>query len=281
MSESEVIWKEKAWSSRFGGRFLIYTGPHLYSDLDRDAVRDYVRQRGAYGASWNYDWDCGDDRFWWSYICDTPGYSLDSIKKKVRYYVRKGLDACVVEKADPLWLGANAYDVYINATTRYTRARIVQRDEFVNNFRRLASEPGWEYFRVLSEGKLAAYSIVCLWGKTAQVSVAKFDPAYSVASPMYALYYCIAHHYLTEMGFTDVDNGCHPFVHDTNIGTWLERMGWRKAYCRIGLHLAKPMRSALWLARLLKRPFLTLMPGRYAASLEGLLAAQQVARRCR
>jgi len=102
----------------------------------------------------------------------------------------------------------------------------------------------------------------------------KFDPAY----PMHALYYTIAHHYLKEQGYKEIDNGSRPLLHETNIGDFLLRLSWRKVYCRLGIYLTWPVRAALSLARIFRKVCKLLFPGRHYAELKSLLLAQDIAK---
>lgn len=95
---------------------------------------------------------------------------------------------------------------------------------------------------------------------------------------MYALYYTIALNYLKEKGYKEVDSGSRPLLHETNIGDFLLRLGWRKAYCRLGIYLTLPVRVVLWLARIFRKVCKLLLPGRHYAMLESLLLAQDIAK---
>lgn len=269
---------DETWEKRAGGRMLLYIGPHLRESPSRDAIRRVLLQKGAWGALWNYDWDCGESGPWYSYICDTPDYELGSIKKKVRYYVRRSLKECEVKEIDPNWLAEHGYKTYINATSRYTKFVALSPETFRRVTRSLANRPGWQTYGVFVKGELAAYGLVRFCGQTLQMRTAKFDPAYSSANPMYALYYTVAHLHLQERRYADIDNGVRPLLHDTAIEDFLRRMGWRRAHCRLGLYLIWPVRVALALARMFRKPCSQLLPDRHHAILESLLVAQEVAR---
>lgn len=282
MGDDSLIFCEEAWSSSAGGKMLKYVGENLKDDLDRDAVRKFVRERGALAAMWTYDYDCGEQGPWYRYVCDTADYDRDKIKnKKGRYYVRRSLKSCSVRPVDYLWLMDNGYEVYVSAASRYKNFVLASREVYREQMRSHSTEPGRKALGVFVDGKLVAYATLLTCGQTVRVYGSQFDPAYSEAYPMYALYYTIAHDYLKEEGYKEIDNGSRPLLHETNIGGFLLRLGWRKAYCRLGLYLLRPVRVVLGIARVFRRLCKLLLPNRHYAILESLLLAQDIARATR
>jgi len=141
-----------------------------------------------------------------------------------------------------------------------------------------SSIPGRETFGVFVGEKLVAYITLLTCGQNVLGDTARFDPAYSNAYPMYALYYTIAHYYLREQGYTKLDCGSRPLLHETNIGDFLLRLGYRKAYCRLGLYLVRPVRVVLSITRIFRKIYKPILPSRYYAALDGLLLAQDIAK---
>lgn len=279
MDNNDLFFSDDAWSSTGGGKILRYVGEHLKDALNRDAVRKFVREKGALGAMWTYDYDCGEEGPWYRYVCDTLDYDIDKIKnKKGRYYVRRGLKSCTVRQIDYLWLADNGYEVYINAASRYSNFVPVSREKFREGMHSRSGVPGREAMGVFVDEKLVAYATLFICGQSVRTYGLKFDPAYSTAYPMYALLYVIVHHYLKEEGYKEVDNGSRPLLHETDIGDFLLRLGWRKAYCRLGIYLTLPVRVVLSLARIFKKVCKLLLPSRHYAILESLLLAQDIAK---
>ena len=66
------IFDDNAWVERAGGKILLYFGPHLHENLQVQQVDGLLRSKNAYGAFWNYDWDCGVEGPWYSIVCDIP-----------------------------------------------------------------------------------------------------------------------------------------------------------------------------------------------------------------
>ena len=135
--------------------------------------------------------------------------------------------------------------------------------------------PGSEALGVFVDDKLAAYVTLFICGQNVRGDIAHFDPAYSNAYPMYALYYTVAYHYLRERGYKEFDRGTRPLMHETNVDEFLLRLGYHNSYCRLGLYLTTPVRIALILARVFKRAYKLILPSRYSAILGGLLLARE------
>ena len=279
MVSKDSIFPDSEWKDILGGKFLAYTGKYTKEGLDRRAVRKYVRQRGALGATWSYDFDYAQEGPWHRYICDTPDYDLDKIEsKKARYQVRRSLKNCTVRPVDYEWLADNGYEVYISAASRYSHFTAVSRDDFAKEMRGYSRQPGREAMGVFVDGKLAAFATLRICGKSVRIYGSQFDPAYSKSYPMYALYYTIAHHYLKERGCREIDAGFRPLRHETNIGDFRLHLGWWKQCCRFGLYLRWPVRIALVPARIFTPLCKLVLPSRQYASLESLLLAQDMAK---
>jgi len=279
MRNNNSIFTEDAWAIKNGGRILVYADEHLKDDLDRDAVRKFVREKGALGAMWTYDYDCGQEGPWYRLVCDMVDYDIDKLKSRnARYYIRRGLKDCTVRKVDYLWLGDNGYETYINAASRYTNFKPVSRETFRKEMHEHSSEPGREVFGTFVGEKLVAYETLLIWGQRVCAYATKFDPAYSKAYPMYALEYTVARHYLKEKGYKEIDGGSRPLLHKTDIDDFLLRLGYRKAYSRLGLYLVPSVRAILGIARIFRKVCKLLLPSRYYAILESLLLAQDIAK---
>ncbi len=279
MCNNDLTFSEKDWSSTGSGKILVYAGEHLKDDLNRYVVRKLVHEQGALGAKWTYDYDCGKEGPWYRYICDIVDYDIDKIQSKTaRKCVRRGLRNCTVRYVDYLWLSENGYEVYINAALRYSNFKPLSKDNFRKGISSHHTMPGRKAFGVFIGDKLVAYATLLVFGQSVRVYASKFDPAYSKQYPMYALHYMIAHHYLNQEGYKEIDSGSRALLHETDVGDFLLRLGWRKAYCRLGVYLVLPLRVVLCLARIFRKVYKPLLPTRYYAILESLLLAQDIAK---
>lgn len=272
------IFDHNAWVERAGGKILLYFGPHLHENLQVQQVDGLLRSKNAYGAFWNYDWDCGVEGPWYSIVCDIPNYDLDRIpSRSVRYKVRRCLKACTVRRIEISWLAEMGYKTYLAATTRYRNYRRQSPRAFKRDWDLRGRDPGADAYGVFLDERLIAYGIAHRRGRSIRLGPMKFDPEYSKASPMFGLYYTMACEYLRHGAYDYVDNGSRPLMHQTHIVEFLEHMGWRRAYCRLGLYLRRPLRWGLAVARGVRVPCHLVLPERYVRMIEGCLAAEQIA----
>ena len=270
--------KDNYWQPRGSSKLLTYVGPALKNSLDLTGVKKFVRDKGAFGAMWNYDLDYAQKGPWYRVICDTLGYDKDKIKSKnARHNISRGLKRCKFRPIEHKWLAENGYQVYVNAASRYTSTAIESQKQFSKRILGYDSISGREVFGIFVDDVLAAYVTLSNCGSNVYGDTARFDPAFSNSYPMYALYYSIAYHYLTERGCTQLDCGTRPLIHETNIGDFLVRIGYRKAYCRLGAYFARPVRVTLSVARPLRKLFKVILPSRYHEILNALLQTQDIA----
>jgi len=279
MNSGVSLFKDDYWVSRGSRKLLTYVGPLLKKSLERKAVKKFAHEKGVWGAMWSYDHDYCERGPWYRCICDAPDYDIDKIKSKnARHNVRRSLKRCTVRQLDYLWLADNGYDVYIKAATRYKNFRVESHDKFRKDMLSHSSVHGSEAFGVFVDEKLVAYVTLFICGRSVRGDTAHFNPAYSNAYPMYALYYKVAQHYLNEKGYKEFDRGTRPLMHETNVDDFLLRLGYRKSYCRLGVYFAWPVRAVLGIARIFRKVYELILPNRYRAILDGLLLAQDIAK---
>ncbi len=279
MNAEVSCFKDDYWDSRGSSKLLTYTGPALKKNLDLEAVKSFVRKKGALGAVWNYDHDYADNGLWYRCICDAVGYDESCISSKnARHNLHRSLKRCTVRQIDYPWLAENGYVVYVKAASRYSNFKLESREQFRQRMLDHCKVRGAEAFGVFVDEKLVAYVTLFICGEKVRGDTAGFDPAYSNAYPMYALYYKVAQYYLNEKGYKEFDRGTRPLMHKTNVDDFLLRLGYRKSYCRLGVYFTWPVRAVLSIARIFRKVYGLILPSRYRAILDGLLLAQNLAK---
>lgn len=279
MNAEVSCFKDDYWDTRGSRKLLTYVGPPLKKNLEEKAVKRFAQEKGAWGTMWNYDHDYTDRGPWYRCVCDRANYDISNIKSKnARHNVNRSLRRCVVRQVDYPWLADNGYEVYVNAASRYKNFKVESKDNLRRKMLNNSNIPGSEAFGVFVDDKLVAYLTLFVCGESVRGDVAHFDPAYSNAYPMYALYYTVTHHYLKEKGYREVDRGTRPLMHETNIDDFLLRLGYRKSYCRLGVYFTWPARVVLSIARIFRKVYGLMLPSRYRAILDGLLLARDIAK---
>lgn len=279
VSDDDLIFAEHAWSSRGGRRLLVYDSwPIPRASFSREGIRRILKQYGAWGAIWSYDWDCGEEGPWYWIVCDDREYDLENFRSRnTRKLIRRGLNRTNVRRVEPEWLAENGFACYRQALTRYTDHNVWDEQRFKKYVLGLGERSDVEMYGAFVEDELVAYAILAVMGQTAVWRVGKFDPAHSSACPMYALFYTLTVDYLRERGLEQITGGARPLLHGTEIGEFSDRMGWRKAYCRLGMYCTWRLALLLWAARAFRGLLKRLLSGHRFARLEAMLLARDIA----
>ncbi len=279
MGDTDSIFSDDCWRKLAGGKMLFYAGEDLTGNLDREAVSKFACKKKAIGVMWSYDFNYDEESPWYRYVCTAVDYDLDKLKSRnSRHNIRRGLQRCIVKKVDYDWLADNFYEVYFNACSRYKNYKIRERSGITERVRKFSKDPNREAFGVFVNEKLIAYAQVYIRKKTVHVYSGKFDPAYANTYPMWALLFTIGKHYLKENGYKKIDGGFRALLHETDIGSFLLRLGWEKEYCRLELYIVLPARILLFFARFFRPILRFVIPGRHLANLESVFQAQDLAK---
>ncbi len=180
---------------------------------------------------------------------------LGKLTSKRRHEISKGLNNCRAEIIDPIDYADQAYEVYKKAVKKYKK-RPVSVDEFNSQFYIYSGyEEIIQYWGVFYGTQMVAFAKVLLFDKKeANISVARFDPAFLQYYPSYALFHKINEYYLELKGFDYVNDGFKSIYHDTYIQKFLiNKFGFEqyplvlhircKPYVSLFLRLSIPFRS--------------------------------------
>ena len=250
-----VIWIDATpWVSR--GRVLRpLSMPHQAKRVSRQAVRSAMRRSGALFSQWSEGWDM-DPSEWWYICCDRPDYDVSILRKMPRYDVRKGLQHCDVRRLDGEWFAANGFSVYEAAFRHYGSTPRLSDRQFAAEFRRNAEYPGRETWGAFVEGTLVAWASCIVIDDAVILSSTKSDPLYYRNRPNNALVYVLTRHYLRERQLSYVMSGSRALLHETNVQTFDEKMGYRRVFCQLrtelrpSLSIADALALSVWARRL-------------------------------
>ena len=279
---SKVLWVDGTpWTLK--DRVLRpLTMPHRMKPVDRAKLRAALKETGALLAQWTEGWDTAPCD-WWYVCCDQPDYDVGTLRRTVRYAIRKGLQECDVRRVDPNWFAENGFPVYRAAFRRYGAAPLLTREGFAEEFRRHAEYPGRETWGAFIQGQLVAWATCILIEDAVAIASSKSDPAYFKSKPNNAVQYALTRHYLQERRLRYVLSGARVLAHDTNIQEFNEKMGFRKVYCPLRLELsslaavAAALHPPAWARRLGLRKLLPIPMER----LDALATVVQISRSCR
>jgi len=278
-SSQQIILNDSVWKI-YRRMLMPVSAPHIELDIDLNAIRKSVIRHHLMGACWTCDWDRSSGPWYWV-ICDDHVYDLDDLKPKVRRDIRRGLRRTTVKPVSLDWIAEHGYEVYAKAFARYAFRSPLNREKFQKYLFKsidMAEPEGWAVF---ADKQLIAWGSFYIRDNVVFMDDLKYDHEYNACNAMNALHFTVVKHYLAERGFEYITSGARNVSHQTHIHDFQYRMGWRKAYCKLGLwlrpeiNLLIPSPVSEYLAKI-DKPFVTTL-GRNIQSLSML---KHIAREC-
>jgi hypothetical protein len=225
--------------------------PHIPLEVDRAQLRGVMSEHRALLACWTTEWDRSDVSEWWWIACDQVDYDFEKLPSSDgRHSIRKGLRECRVRRVELGEFSVSAYPIYRMALEGYGQEP-PSHELFIRNVRHLAEYPGTEFWGAFVGEEMAAFTICQVCDGAVNLTAGKSDPRLHKHKPNAALFYELTRHYLGA-GLKYVTNGSRTLVHPTTINDFLEKLGFRKVYCRVDVELstvaglANALRVARW-----------------------------------
>ncbi len=238
-----AVWLSDIPWHLYGRMLMPLCMPHIPFEVNRQEVRDALSQHNALLACWTTDWDSFDESNWWWVVCDSAEYDIERVSSAgERKSIRRGLRRCSVRRIEVSEFAPLAYPIYQTALRGYG-TRPPEATRFAEDVDRWASYPGTEFWGAFHEGKMGAY-VVCrvIDGAVAMIS-SKSDPELHKHKPNAALFYTLSRYYLRD-GLQYITGGSRALLHPTAIQDFLEKLGFRKAFCRVNVELSPMARIA-------------------------------------
>lgn len=220
----------------YQGALLPSTPPHIEIILTREEQKELLKLSKARFLRYTNEWDRDGSEFW--YIIKDIPEGLETYKSKIRYQIKKGLEACYSKKVDATFLAQHAYEVYKEAFANYKGTHTISSEKsFSENFLK-EDYKNKDFFGLFlkEDNKLIGYAKNIINKDIAQYSIVKLHPRYLHYYGSYSLFYEMNEFYLNEKAFTYVSDGARSLSHDTNIQEFLiKKFKFRKAYCRLNV----------------------------------------------
>lgn len=129
-----------------------------------------------------------------------------------------------------------AYPIYKKALERYGN-NIPTYMDYEKDVLDLGLYSGTEFWGAFVNDTMASYVICFIIDGAVSFGSSKSDRLLDRNNPNAALFYTVSQHYMVQ-GFTFTTNGWRTLWHPTAINDYLERMGFRRVYCRLNLELS-------------------------------------------
>lgn len=223
--------------------------PHRDLAVDDSTVLQEVRASGALLARWSSGWDDPNPGPWWWTCCDLRDYRIDAIdSSRGRRGIRKGLKHCTVELVPSQRFGPLSYQIYAETQLRYglDTDSLLSYKRYCRQVMDEGEYAGREYWCCFLGARLAAYATTVRIDDAVVFGATKSDPSTNKYCPNNALFYEVTRHYLADPSVKYLTNGVRTLWHPTDINEFLERLGYRKVYCKLNVVLGE---VATWARR--------------------------------
>jgi hypothetical protein len=226
-----VFWGE------YKGGFYTSLPFHLHLDLERDEVRSILRKTSVRGLRFSSTSQPGLRGG--MYVCRPSAYSLQSVSRKQRGHVNRGLEVFEFRKVDPAELAAQGMELNRDTLLRQGRHDPTFLDparfrQFVDVVGRC---PGAVIYGVFQGGRMAAYLIGIRDGQWLHL-IYKMSRAEDLQnSPNHALDYSVILDAAATPGIQFIGNGFSSLVEHEGLDRYKRQMGYELAEHNLCLHL--------------------------------------------
>jgi hypothetical protein len=234
---SDVVWLGGIPWYLYGRVLMPLCMPHVPVEVDRVELRRAIVRHKALLACWTTEWDAFDASEWWWTVCDHSGYDVENISSSNgRASIRQGLRHCTARCVQAAEFPRLAYPIYRAAVERYGD-RPPTEQQFAEGISRMAAYSGTEFWGAFRGDTMAAYATCRILDGAVELISAKSDSGLHRYEPNSALFYTMCKHYL-ELNLRYVSNGSRTLWHPTDINTFLQKLGFRRVYCRVEVELS-------------------------------------------
>ena len=238
---SDVVWLGGVPWHPYGRALMPLSMPHIRVEVDRADLRRAMSRKKALLACWTTQWDAYDGSEWWWVACDQRDYDVENLASAAgRQSVRKGLRECSVRRVEAGEFQSLTYPIQRAAIERYG-GQPPTKAGWTESVERLAAYQGAEFWGAFHEERMAAFAACLIVDGAVDLSSAKSDPEFHRHEPNAALFYTLCKHYLNN-GLGYVTNGARTLSHPTSINAFLEKLGFRKVFCRVDVQLSPSAR---------------------------------------
>ncbi len=245
---------------RYGGALVCAAPPHVRATVsDRAAARALWQTRSAL-LRYTSDWDLPHETGFWFLVRDRLT-EVGQAKASQRRKFARSLELFESMRVDRDAFVDDAYDVYAESVAGYGELPMSAADWRASVLGRAETKDFW-ITRERASGRPAAYLIALRDGDTVAHSAIKVRPTFRRHNVTYGLFQTADRHYLVERGLRYVSAGARSLAHDTRIQSFLIDAGYRRAYCRLHVHVHPLLRPVAPLVAALGRTAPALLPAR-------------------
>lgn len=233
--KNTVYWAGGIPWRKYQGILRPVSPSQVTPDFQKGELKQLLKQARVPFAMWTYDGDPTTESAWWWVIAEKP-YSIELLKKKDRYYIKRGIKNCDVKLISAKRLAHEGYDCYRSAMRRHTQGDFIDEVTFKERIPGYDNNKAYEIWGVFWSGKLVGYAMYMNIDNIAYQDMVMFDPEYFVHGSSYALIHITTDHYLNENNCLHVVAGERLISHETQYQDFLiKNFGYKKVYYKLGI----------------------------------------------
>lgn len=264
------------------------TAPHEEVDIT-PVLNGQIWKIGKTGnhpilARWTSNFDCGYKTEWWYCIKDEP-FSLEDVKAKKRYYIKKGLENFDVRVINPSEYIEELFVVATEAYKNYSSALIDKSCKAKEIFEREICRTDiitFGAFEKQNNQLLCGYANVKIYDSYADFMTLKVIPKYEKRQINAALIFGILDYLKDKLGNGYyLSDGMRNILHETNFQNYLiSYFGFRLAYCNLHIAYRPLLRPIINILYIFRDVCYKLKNNKYMSKICAILCMEEIARSC-
>ena len=201
-------------------------------------ARRALREKGTMFVRWTSDFNCASPTEWWYCLCD-HFTDIESLKRKQRYRIRRGLANCNITRLEKGEIARYAEEVFDVADASFADypakyRPTLDKTEFCRSLITKDEEVEYWLCRGKQDDRLIGYGYCRRKDEDVYLEQVKVPTAYLDTDVNAALAYKITEYYLGERKVRYLIDGERNIRHETNYQAFLVQfIGFRYAYCRL------------------------------------------------
>jgi len=212
--------------------------PHDEPQLQKGEMKRLLEQSKAPLAMWTNDYGVTQSN-WWYVVAKAP-YSLEKLRSKARYNVRRGLKLCNVKIISAALLSSMGYDCYQSAMRRHSQSTPIDKAGFQAGIMKYENNPAYTIWGVFHNNQLAGYALYKVIDDISYEGDIILAPEFFKDHSTYALLHTTTDYYLNQSNCSQVVCGWRSISHQSAFQEFtIKEFMRQKVHCRLGVEFSK------------------------------------------
>ena len=215
--------------------------PHIQLNLQKGEISALLKKSKMPVAMWTNNYNSNASN-WWLIIAERP-YSLEFLRPKSRYNIRRGLRMCDVRIISGSLLSEIGYECYKAAMQRHVQSTPFDEAAFKSRMAKHNNNKACDIWGVFKGENLIGYAFYRRLDDIVYEGDVILNQEFFKYHSTYALIHTTTEYYLNELKFSSLIAGERSISHETSWQDFTERdFLRRKYYCNINIVFSNPYR---------------------------------------